>query len=240
MALIPQETIQEIIEKVDIVEWIEQYVPLKRASGNFKGLCPFHTEKTPSFNVTPSQQNFHCFGCGEHGNVIGFVMLYENLTFPDAARRLAERAGIVIVEEAFDPKMEAKRRQRTVVLKLQGAAAKFYHQQLLKKKYAYVARDYLNSRQFDKRIAEEWQLGYAPENQQIFFDWAHQAGYSMEQLVDGGLAAWRDENNPNRGAYARFRHRLMFPVMDENSNVIAFSGRVLSPGSERWQIRQLT
>ena len=108
MALIPQETIQEIIEKVDIVEWIEQYVNLQRAAGNYKGLCPFHSEKTPSFNVTPSKQSFHCFGCGEGGNVIGFVMKYENLTFPEAARRLAQKAGVTIIEEAYDPKWPRK------------------------------------------------------------------------------------------------------------------------------------
>ena len=228
MGLIPQETIEEIIEKVEIADWIEQYVPLKPAGGLLKGLCPFHDEKTASFVVTPSRQTFKCFGCQEGGTVIGFVMKYEGLSFPDAVRRLAEQAGITIVEEAFDPKQEARRRKRNAILTLQGAAAEFFHLQLLKKPYAQVARDYLNSRQFDQRIAKEWKLGYAPENQRIFFDWAQKAGYAVETLVAGGLAAWRDEANPARGAYARFRHRLMFPVFDENSNVIAFSGRVLA------------
>ncbi|MDF1751332.1 MAG: DNA primase [Verrucomicrobiales bacterium] len=230
MALIPQETIQEIIEKVDIVEWIEQYVPLQRSSGSFKGLCPFHSEKTPSFNVRPSNQSFKCFGCGESGTVIGFVMKYENLSFPEAARRLAQRAGVTIVEEAYDPKQAARRRHREDVLKLQSQATDFFQLLLFKDRspQAQAARDYLTNRGLTKEIAVEWKLGYAPEDQRIFFNWAAQQKISTELLVDGGLAAWRDENYHSRGTWARFRHRLMFPVMDENSNVIAFSGRVLS------------
>ena len=230
MALIPQETIQEIIEKVDIVEWIEQYVPLQRASGNFKGLCPFHSEKTPSFNVTPSKQSYHCFGCGEGGNVIGFVMAYENLSFPEAARRLAERVGVTIVEEAFDPKQAARRKHREDILKLQTSAADFFQRLLFKDPgpQAQMARDYLTNRGLSREIAQEWKLGYAPEDQRVFFNWASGQGISTELLVDGGLAAWRDENYHGRGSWSRFRHRLMFPVMDENGNVIAFSGRVLS------------
>lgn len=230
MALIPQETIQEIIEKVDIVEWIEQYVPLQRSSGNFKGLCPFHSEKTPSFNVRPSNQSFHCFGCGESGTVIGFVMKYENLSFPEAARRLADRAGVTIIEEAYDPKAAARRKYRDDILKLQSSAADFFQRLLFKDRStnAQMARDYLTSRQLTKELATEWRLGYAPEDQRMLFDWAQQQNISIQLLVDGGLAAWRDENYKAKGAWSRFRHRLMFPVMDENSNVIAFSGRVLS------------
>jgi DNA primase len=230
MALIPQESVQEIIEKVDIVSWIEQYVPLQRSAGAYKGLCPFHSEKTPSFNVNPSRQSFHCFGCGEGGTVISFVMKYENLTFPEAARRLAERAGITIVEEAYDPKADAKRRRRNDILKLQASATEFYHRLLLRDKSAeaQVARDYLKSRGISKEVAVEWKLGYAPEDQRVFFNWAAQEKISTDVLVEGGLAAWRDEDHRSRGSYARFRHRLMFPVLNENSNVIAFSGRVLS------------
>ena len=187
MALIPQETIQEIIEKIDIVEWIEQYVPLQRASGNFKGLCPFHSEKTPSFNVRPSTQSFHCFGCGESGTVIGFVMKYENLTFPEAARRLAERAGVTIVEEAYDPKQIARRRKRQDILKLQSAAAEFFQRLLFKDRSpsAQMARDYLTNRGISKDIALEWKLGYAPENQRIFYDWA-----SREKIPHGTPRRW--------------------------------------------------
>ncbi|MDF1813382.1 MAG: DNA primase [Verrucomicrobiales bacterium] len=229
MALIPQETIQEIIEKVDIVDWIEQYVPLQRSSGNFKGLCPFHSEKTPSFNVRPSNQSFHCFGCGESGTVIGFVMKYENLSFPEAARRLAEKAGVTIIEEAYDPKQAARRKKRDEILKLQTAAADFYQRLLFKDRSADAqkARDYLTNRGLSGELAREWKLGYAPEDSRLFFTWASQERIPTELLVEGGLAAWRDENYPGRGCWLRFRHRLMFPVMDENSNIIAFSGRVL-------------
>lgn len=228
--MIPQETIQEIIEKVDIVEWVEQYVPLKRSGSEWKGLCPFHTEKTPSFGVTPAKQSFYCFGCQEGGTVINFVMLYENLAFPDAVRRLAEKAGINIVEEEFDPRQAAKKKRRDEILRLQAAAAEFFHHLLLRDRGpdAGEARDYLKMRQLNIEIAREWKLGYAPKEQRQFFHWASQEKFTTEMLVEGGLAAWRDEANHRRGAYGRFRHRLMFPVMDQNGNVIAFSGRILS------------
>ncbi len=226
MGLIAQETVQEILDKVDIVSWIEQHVPLKKAGSDWKGLCPFHNENTPSFHVTPAKQSFYCFGCHAGGDLIGFVMRYENLSFPEAARRLADSAGIVITEAEADPEFAAKRKRRDRILKLQQSAAEFFHRLLLRHRIADPAREYLRGRRIGIDIAREWMLGYAPENR-LFFDWATGEGFSAEELVEGGLAAWRDESQPRRGTYAVFRHRLMFPVHDENGSIIAFSGRVL-------------
>lgn len=228
MAIIPHETVEKILDSTDIVDLIQGYFPLKRAGANFQAICPFHNEKTPSFNVNPQRQTFHCFGCQAGGDAIKFVMMYDNLNFPEAARKLADRSGIMIVEEALDPKEIAKQRGKSELMRLQKSAADFYHRLLFKSPVAQPARDYLKSRGLTMEISRNWKFGYAPNDQRMFFDWARKEQFSMKQLVDGGLAKWRDENNPNRGAYSFFRHRLMFPVNNDMGEPLAFSGRVLS------------
>ncbi len=228
MPIIPQETIEKILDSTNIVELIEGYFPLKRAGVNFVAVCPFHNEKSASFNVSPSRQAYHCFGCGAGGDAIGFVREYENLSFPEAVRKLADKAGVLIQEEEVDPKALARQRGRKDVLRMQKAAADFFHSLLLKKQIAQPARDYLKARGFGIEVAKTWKFGYAPEDQRMFFDWANTEGFAIPQLVEGGLAKWRDEDNPNRGAYSFFRHRLMFPVNNDMGEPIAFSGRVLS------------
>lgn len=229
MAIISKETIQRIIAENDIVDVISGYFPLKRAGTNFLALCPFHNEKTPSFNVTPSRQIFHCFGCGEGGDAIRFVMLYENLPFPDAATRLAERVGIHLENEAFDPDADRKQQVRRLVEKLHKESAEWFHQLLLRSPDAQHARDYLKQRSLNSDTARKWQLGYAPQNGGALFGWAKEAGFTDHVLLVGGLVAPREPDDPSRGVYARFRDRLMFPVCNDYGNVIAFSGRVLSP-----------
>lgn len=228
MAIIPQETVQQILDATDIVELIQGYFPLKRSGSGFQALCPFHNEKTPSFNVNPQRQIFHCFGCHSGGDAIKFVMLYENLGFADAARKLAERAGILIVTEAFDPKEEARRRNKGELMRLQRAAAEWFHRLLFKSPQAQPARDYLRSRGLSMETSRKWKFGYAPAEQRPFLDWARGEGFSLAQLVEGGLAKWRDEQRPRQGAYSFFRHRLMFPVNNDQGEPIAFSGRVLA------------
>jgi len=159
---------------------------------------------------------------------IRFVREYENLSFPDAVRKLADRAGIPIQEDVPDAKEEARRRGRSDLMRLQNAAAEWFHYLLFKKPVAQAARDYLKQRGIGMETARAWKLGYAPEEQPPFFDWARANGFSTRLLVAGGLAKWRDENRPERGAYSFFRHRLMFPVNNESGEPIAFSGRVLS------------
>lgn len=229
MPIIPQETIQRILDETNIVELIESYFPIKRRGGDFQALCPFHTEKTPSFNINPQRQRFHCFGCQEGGNAIRFVQMYENLSFPEAVRKLADRAGVMIQEEVYDAKEEALRKGQKDVKRLQTAAAEWFHSLLFKKPFAQAARDYLRNRQIGMETARNWKLGFAPDDQRMFFHWANAEGFTMQQLVDGGLARWSDENNQSRGAWFLFRNRLMFPVNNDHGEAIAFSGRVLSP-----------
>lgn len=228
MAIIPQETVQEILDAVDIVELIGGYFPLKRAGTNFLAICPFHNEKTPSFNINPQRQIFHCFGCQAGGDAIKFVMLYDNLSFPEAAKKLADQAGVMIREESLDPREEARLRGRSDLMRLQKSAAEWFHRLLFKSPEAQPAREYLKSRGLSMETSRNWKFGYAPNEQKPFIDWARAEGFTIPQLVEGGLAKWRDENNPRQGAYSFFRHRLMFPVNNDFGEPIAFSGRVLS------------
>ena len=228
MAIIPQETVQEILDATDIVELIQGYFPLKRAGTNYLAICPFHNEKSPSFNINPQRQIFHCFGCQAWGDAIKFMMLYDNLSFPEAAKKLAGQVGVVVREEVLDPKEEARQRGRSDILRLQKAAADWFHRLLFKSPAAQEARDYLKSRGLTMETSRTWKFGYAPTEQKPFIDWARDEGFSIAQLVEGGLAKWREENNPHKGAYSFFRHRLMFPVNNDFGEPIAFSGRVLS------------
>lgn len=228
MAIISQETIQKILDDNDIVEMIQGYFPLKRAGTNWVANCPFHNEKTPSFNVVPGRQIFHCFGCQAGGDAIKFVQMYDNLPFPEAARKLADRAGIMLQEEVYDPKAEARRKGKSELMRLQKAATEWFHLLLFKRPFAQPARDYLKSRGLGMEVSRSWKFGYAPEDQRSFFEWAQAEGFSVQQLVDGGLAKWRDENNPSRGAYSFFRNRLMFPLNNDFGEPLAFSGRVLA------------
>ncbi len=228
MAIIPQETLQEILDATDIVDLISGYFPLKRAGVNYLAICPFHGEKTPSFNVNPQRQIFHCFGCQAGGDAIKFVMLYDNLSFPEAAKKLADQAGVVVREEILDPKEEARLKGRSDLLRMQKAAAEWFHRLLFKSPEAQPAREYLKSRGISMETSRNWKFGYAPADQKPFIDWARAEGFGIAQLVEGGLAKWRDENRPREGAYSFFRHRLMFTVNNDFGEPIAFSGRVLS------------
>ena len=228
MAIISQETIQKILDETDIVDLIQGYFPLKRAGTNYIAVCPFHNEKTASCNVNPSRQIFHCFGCQAGGDAIKFLMLYDNLPFPEAAKNLASRVGVMVEEEVLDPQQLAKIKGRSEIKRMQKSAADWFHRLLFKSQAAQPAREYLRSRGLTMEISRNWKFGYAPEDQRSFFEWAQQNGFSVSQLVEGGLAKWRDENYPDRGAYSFFRHRLMFPVNDDMGEPMAFSGRVLS------------
>ena len=233
MAIIPPETVQQILDATDIVEMIQGYFPLKRSGSNFQAVCPFHNEKTPSFNVNPHRQIFHCFGCQAGGDAIKFVMLYENLSFPEAAKKLADRAGVTVIEETLDPKELAKQRGKSDLMRMQKAAADWFHRLLFKSPDAQPARDYLKSRGLSMETSRKWKFGYAPTDQRPFMDWARAEGFSVPQLVEGGLAKWRDEGRPNGGAYSFFRHRLMFPVNNDLGDPIAFSALSQPPTPPR-------
>ena len=228
MAIAP-ETIEQVAAANDIVEVIGTYFPLKRAGTSFKALCPFHQEKTPSFNVSAQRQSFHCFGCGAGGSVFRFVMDYEHLDFPAAVRKLATRVGIVIIEErTFKASGDRQHEARQTLLKLHAEAAEWFHRNLTKKPFASGARDYLKNRGIDSRIAASWQLGYAPESWDAFINWAGGEGYRRPELVLSGLVKLRDEERTDGDIYDRFRDRIMFPIRNDVGEVIAFSGRALS------------
>lgn len=222
MPQIPRETVEQVLAATDIVDLIGSYMPVKRAGTRFQTLCPFHNEKTPSFSIDPVRQFFHCFGCKKSGDAITFVREYENLTFTDAVKKLAGRAGVPIVEQALDPKEEAERRKRGRLLDLHRELTQYFHQLLLTSKDAAHARDYLKSRGFGKEMAERWQIGWAPPPN-IFAPWAKEKGLRGRELVDSGVALQKEQG----GLYFRFRDRLMFPIRNDYGDVIAFSGRQL-------------
>ena len=235
MGTIPSETIEQIAAANDIVEVISSYFPLKRAGANFKALCPFHQEKTPSFHVSPQRQTFHCFGCGVGGSVFRFVMDYEHIDFPSAVRKLAARGGIPVIEErgpigAEDRHIET----RHLLLQVHGEAAAWFHENLIKRKFAEPARKYLRDRGITAEIAKRWQLGYAPEEWDAFGSWARGRGYNTRDLIASGLVKTRDDadGRPGHTSYDRFRGRIMFPICNDVGEVIAFSGRVLQSETE--------
>lgn len=227
MAQIPKESVEKVLEATDIVDLIGSYIQVKKAGSSFRANCPFHNEKTPSFYITPSTQRFHCFGCGAGGDAISFVRDHENLPFVDAVRKLASRAGIHLIEEAADPLAEQKGRSRGRLLDLHREATVFMHEQLMKNPAAQHARDYMKSRGFGSAMAAGWAIGWMPDQQKLFLDWARSKKFSGRELVDSGMVLLRDENNPNSGLYVRFQDRLMFPIRNEIGDVIAFSGRQL-------------
>jgi len=231
MGTIPSETIEQIAAANDIVEVIGSYFPLKRAGSNFKALCPFHQEKTPSFTVSPSRQTFHCFGCGAGGSVFRFVMDYEHVDFPSAVRKLAARTGITIVQTRGAAEEDRQYETRRKLLKLHAEAAEWFHENLIKSEAGEPARKYLKGREITGEIAKRWQLGYAPDEWDTFGSWARGQGYDARELVASGLIKTKDADrtsnfNP-RTWYDRFRGRVMFPICNKLGEVIAFSGRLL-------------
>ncbi len=217
--------IEEIRARVDIVELVSaRGVTLKRAGGSFKGCCPFHNEKTPSFHVNPARQFYHCFGCGEHGDVFKFIMKQDGLSFIEAVRSLADKTGVVI-DTATD--YEAEHRNLLYAIHLELAA--FYQRCLAQTAGAAPARAYLESRKLPPDIVTRFGIGYAPTKRDTLLRWAEKRTFTPEQLVAAGILT--PPNNPQNPEdyYDRFRGRLMFPITDTQGRVVAFSGRILDP-----------
>ena len=231
MPRISPETIEQVAAALNIVDVVGSYFPLKRSGIEFRALCPFHQEKTPSFYVNPDKQTFYCFGCGRGGSVFQFVQEYEHVDFPEAVRRLAHRAAIPIIEAEPSPEEQEKQNQRKRLLRLHFEAAEWFHRNLLRTKAGEIARNYMRGRQLDIEIARKWRIGYAPNSWNAFRRWAEETGFSKEELVVSGLVKLRDEGNPRSDVYDRFRDRLMFPITNELGKVVAFSGRVLQPNA---------
>lgn len=222
----PESFLNELTARNDIVEVVSSYVRLSKKSGsNLFGLCPFHSEKTPSFSVSPDKQIYHCFGCGKGGSVINFIMEIENLSFPEAVEFLARRANMPVPEQEND--RESKKRSR--MLALNKDAARFFYEQLSAPGGA-PARDYMKRRQIGKTAATNFGLGYAPDSWDSLRSAMKAKGYSDFELFDAGLV----RKGKSGGFYDTFRKRLMFPVIDVRGSVIGFSGRILGDGEPKY------
>jgi DNA primase len=223
------ELIDQIRDANDIVDLITEYVPLKKRGKNYVGLCPFHAEKAPSFSVSPDKQMFYCFGCGEGGNVISFLMKHEKLGFSDAIRHLAKRAKISLPKRSFDKK---KAEQFDKLYYANRVANEYFHKNFYREAPGEKARQYLNKRGFDPEIVKQFSLGYAPDDWEGLMKFAKNKDVEMEVLNQAGLVVPRTETSGSttlttRGYYDRFRNRIIFPIFNLSGKVVGFGGRVL-------------
>ncbi len=223
--MIPQAFLQDLLARVDIVDVVETAVQLRKAGANFTACCPFHTEKSPSFTVSPTKQFYHCFGCGAHGTAISFMMEYHGLGFVDAVKDLSARVGMTVPEpETGRPLPQEARSGPDLTLPL-ATAARYYKEQL---KRSPTAIDYLKGRGLSGEIAARFGLGYAPDgwqNLEAAFE-----SYDDRSLVDAGLVIRNDEGR----RYDRFRDRIMFPIVGARGDIIGFGGRVIGQGEPKY------
>jgi DNA primase len=224
--MIPQSFIQELLNRLDIVDVVERYVPLKKAGANYVACCPFHNEKTPSFSVSPSKQFYHCFGCGAHGSAISFVMEHQGLSFPEAVDDLAKHIGLPVPHETTHREQETRAAQAAGLPEMMQQALHYYREQL---KHSEKAVHYFKGRGVSGEIAARFGLGYAPEGwqnlEQVFPDYT-----ASKSLLETGLIIENDEGR----RYDRFRDRVMFPILNARGNVIGFGGRVLGAGEPKY------
>ncbi|MBO4980176.1 MAG: DNA primase [Clostridia bacterium] len=225
---IPREVIEEILYRTDIEELVGSYVTLKRAGSNLSGLCPFHSEKTPSFSVSPAKKFFYCFGCGAGGDAITFVMKMENLDYPQAVEFLAKRAGVTIPESG---KREGGfSRERVYAMNVE--AAKFFRSCLFDPKYGQEAMEYLRGkRRLSTEIIRRFGLGFSPNTFGMLTDHMHKKGYRDEELIAGFLCG---KSQKTGRSYDYFRNRVMFPIIDVSGNVVAFGGRVMDDSKPKY------
>lgn len=222
--LISENTLERVRAASDIVDVIGSYLPLKRAGANFVALCPFHKEKSPSFNVNPHKQIFHCFGCHKGGDVFTFVKEYENIGFVDAVRRLADRARIPLELDA-DPAARQTRHIKDQLLQIHEQITQRWQACLANEAAGQTARDYLAQRGLSAEAIKQFRLGAAPEAWDDTVNWAKGKGLDLAVMEQAGLILKKEETGRH---YDRFRGRLMFPICDEQGRVIGFSGRILS------------
>src|SRR6185436_1680257 len=216
-------TREQIRSASDIVDVIGSYVPLKRAGANFVALCPFHREKSPSFNVNPHKQIFHCFGCHKGGDVFTFVKEFESIDFPEAVKRLAERAKIPLDFEKTPGQQQSKHLKETL-LQIHEQITQRWQNALANDTAGQIARDYLAKRGVSEEAIKLFRLGYAPDPWDDTVNWGKSKGHEPSLLEKAGLILKKEGGDHY---YDRFRGRLMFPICDEQGRVIAFSGRVL-------------
>jgi DNA primase len=219
----------ELRERADIVSVVSPYVNLKRSSKTYVGLCPFHSEKTPSFNVYPENNSFYCFGCGAGGSVITFVCRIENLDYIDAVKSLARKFGLNMPEDGYDDTLS---RRRGRILSANREAARFYHSELLGER-GRAALDYLLNRGLTMQTIRRFGLGYAPNGWTPLLDHLSQSGYTEAELIEANLVR-KSEKNGKTSYFDNFRHRVMVPIIDIRGGVIAFGGRVLDDSKPKY------
>ena len=225
----PEELIEEVRTRNDIVEVISGYVRLQKKGSNYFGLCPFHNEKSPSFSVSPGKQMYYCFGCGAGGNVITFLMEYENQTFPEAVRTLAQRAGITLPEADDSKEARQADSRRAKLLEINKEAAKYFYYQLRTERGS-VGMEYLRKRELSDETMNHFGLGYANKYSNDLIQYLKSKGYSEDLIRDAGLCNVDEKH----GMYDKFWNRVMFPIQDINHRVIGFGGRVMGDGKPKY------
>lgn len=225
----PEELIEEVRTKNDIVEVISGYVRLQKKGSSFWGLCPFHNEKSPSFSVSGDKQMYHCFGCGAGGNVFTFLMNYESYTFPEAVKALAERAGVSLPELEYSEEARKKEGKRARLLEINKEAAKFFFYQL-RSSHGEIGYQYLKKRELSDETMKKFGLGYAGKNGAQLVAYLRQKGYEDELIKEAGVATFSERN----GLSSQFWNRVMFPIQDINHRVIGFGGRVMGDGEPKY------
>jgi len=229
--VIPEEVLNSIRDRIDIVELVGESVTLKRKGTSYVGLCPFHKEKTPSFNVVPSKGIFHCFGCGEGGNAFKWVQKTRGVSFPEAVKELGQRVGVTVEDRQLTEVQKRKIQRRANVFEVCEAAADYYHSTLLTRPEGRPALDYLRGRGFTDDTIKAFRLGFAPDRWDGVQRHLMDKGFPAKLLADAGLIKWREPGNVTRGSYDFFRGRVMVPIADARGKVVAFGGRILqSPG----------
>ncbi len=224
-----EEIIAEVQQKNDIVDVISQYVHLQKKGSNYTCCCPFHNEKTPSFSVNQARQIYKCFGCGEGGSVITFLQKYENMTFPEAIKFLAERAGVALPEETNSKANRARENRRARLLEVNKEAAKYYYY-LLRSDKGKIGMDYLEHRSLTEETRNQFGLGYASMAGNDIVAYLKSKGFKDEEIRDSGLASFSEQ----KGLSSKFWNRVMFPIQDSNHRVIGFGGRVMGEGEPKY------
>ena len=221
--------IEEVRQKNDIVDVVSQYVKLTRKGSSYFGLCPFHNEKTPSFSVTPGKQMYYCFGCGAGGNVFNFIMEYENYSFGEALKHLADRAGVELPKIEYSREVREKAEQKAELLEINKQAAQYYYYQL-RTEGGRQGHEYLAGRQLSEETMRKFGLGYSDKFGSGLYKYLKSKGYSDERLRESGLF----NVDERHGMYDKFWNRVIFPIMDVNNRVIGFGGRVMGDGKPKY------
>lgn len=225
----PEELVEEVRMKNDIVDVVSGYVKLQKKGSSHWGLCPFHNEKSPSFSVSGNKQMYHCFGCGAGGNVFTFLMNYENFSFPEAVKALADRAGVQLPEIEYSDEARKKENKRARLLEVNKEAAKFFYYQL-RSPHGEIGHNYLTKRELTEETMQKFGLGYAGKNGANLVQYLRQKGFEDAEIKEAGLANYSERS----GLLSQFWNRVMFPIQDINHRVIGFGGRVMGDGEPKY------